>query len=429
MPSRGSRRVRVAIEWILQAAAIVALLWLAWRPELARPADPVAGAAPASAAALAAWSRAGSDTISLALDSLPAPTERAWLRALRAAGSAIHWSDPGASAVAVATEPIIDPAGGSRIMLASAAAGGATLRDAAGPLDTVSMEPGLTAVGTGGVVGALAVVAPRQRAIAASVAGGALRRVLVLGRAGWEARFVIAALEERGWSIDARLAVSPTAAVEQGSWSRPDTARHALAVILDSSAAPYAARLLGFVREGGGLIIAGEGSRIPAFAAVLPARAGALLRPAPSVARGDSLGERGARYPLRDVRADAVVLERLANEPVAVARRERNGRVLQLAHAETWRRRMAPAEGAVRRHRDWWGRVAAAAAYGGTSTAPPSVSADPAPWMATRLALGAPSSGALRVEPPARELAPMIFTLIVLALLTSWASRRLRGAP
>lgn len=422
--------MRVAIERILQAAAIVALLWLAWRPELLQPADAVAGAAPVSGATLRAWSRVAADTIALTLDALPAPAERAWLRALRSAGSTIHWSDPGASAVAVTTEPIIDPAGGSRVLLASATSGSATLRDAAGPLDTVAMETGLTAIGTGGLVGPVAVIASRQRAIAAPVEHGALRRALVLGRAGWEARFVIAALEERGWNVDARLAVSPTAAVEQGSWSRPDTSRHALAIVLDSSAAAYAARLVGFVRNGGGLIVAGEASRIPAFAALLPARAAAIVRPTPSAARTDTLGERGARYPLRDLRADAVVLERLANEPTVVARRERNGRVLQLSYAETWRRRMAPADGSVRRHREWWGRVAAAAAFGGpAATARSAESADPAPWLSTRLALGAPSADALRLAPPERELGPMIFTLIVLALLTSWASRRLRGAP
>lgn len=429
MPSRGSRRARIAIERLLHGVALAALLWLAWRPQHARPADAIRSDAPASLNALAAWSQAAADTVSLALDSLPAPAERAWLRALRASGSTIRWSDPGSSALAVAAEPVVDPAGGSRVMLASAVAGGAALRDAAGPLDSVSVQPGLTAVGTGGLVGALAVMAPSQRATAVPAATSDLRRVLVIGRAGWESRFTIAALEERGWSVDARLAISPTAAVEQGSWARPDTARHALAIVLDSSANAYAARLIGFVRDGGGLIVAGEAVRMPAFAAILPARAGVLVRPTPNAARTDSLGERGARYPLRDLRSDAVVLERLAAEPVAIARRERNGRVIQIGYAETWRRRMAPADGSVRRHREWWGRVAAAAAYAGAGIMATTAGSDPAPWLSTRLALGAPSAGALRVVAPAREFGPMLFTLILLALLTSWASRRLRGAP
>ena len=430
MPSAASRRIRIALERALHAAALLALVWLAIRPERASPpASAGQGAASATRAVLASWTRAAPDTVVLAFDALPGPVFRDWLHALRAAGSTVRWADPARTSLAVATEPVIDPAGGSRILLASTAGGGAMLRDAAGPLDSISMQDGLSAVGAGALVGPLAVVAPGQRAVAAPAAGAGLRRVLVLGRAGWEAKFLIAALEERGWAVDARLVVSPTALVEQGSWARPDTARHALAIVLDSSAGAYASRLVSFVRDGGGLIVAGEASRIGGLAPILPARAATIVRPTATAARTDSLGERGAWYPLRDLRSDAVVLERLGAEPVALARRERSGRVLQVAYAETWRRRMAPADGSVRRHREWWSRAAAAAALRGSETVGETPGLDPAPWLATRLALGQPTAATLRPAPPLRDLGPMLVTLILLALLTSWASRRLRGAP
>ena len=36
-----------------------------------------------------------------------------------------------------------------------------------------------------------------------------LGAVVIIGRAGWEAKFVAAALEERGWSVRLRVSVAP----------------------------------------------------------------------------------------------------------------------------------------------------------------------------------------------------------------------------
>src|SRR5438034_1064430 len=72
-----------------------------------------------------------------------------------------------------------------------------------------------------------------------------LRRLLVLGQAQWETKFTIAALEERGWQVDAHIVVSPKGKgdVRQGDIGVIDTARYSAVLAVDTTAARYGARI------------------------------------------------------------------------------------------------------------------------------------------------------------------------------------------
>ena len=128
--------------------------------------------------------------------------------------------------------------------------------DALGPLDTVGSALG--AVRLASVEGNVTVTAGRQHARAYAPASERPRRVFVSGGAGWEAKFVIAALEERGWTVDADLFVGPDRDVRQGAAAPLDTARYSAVVLLDSTAAERARGVERFARAGGGVVLAGD---------------------------------------------------------------------------------------------------------------------------------------------------------------------------
>ncbi|HEY0970737.1 MAG TPA: hypothetical protein VGE02_07165, partial [Gemmatimonadales bacterium] len=138
--------------------------------------------------------------------------------------------------------------------------------------------------------------------------------------------------------------------------------------------------------------------------------------------------------PLRPVavRADAVPLETRGGSVAVAARRVGAGRVVQLGYDETWRWRMAGAEGAPAAHRAWWSGLVAAAAYAPRGSDAAAV-LDDAPVARLIAALGAPSAeladGATEGRGAVERGAPAwIFPLVAIILLAEWASRRLRGA-
>jgi hypothetical protein len=117
------------------------------------------------------------------------------------------------------------------------------------------------------------------------------------------------------------------------------------------------------------------------------------------------------------------------------------GRVVQLADAESWRRRMRPNDAAPAEHRAWWAQAVAAAAYAPAPPPPdagraaPDTLTDPAPLAATVAALGPPSpepprEGAGARAPGGTPRLPdaVLIPLALAALLGEVASRRLRGA-
>jgi hypothetical protein len=247
----------------------------------------------------------------------------------------------------------------------------------------------------------------------------------VIGEAGWETKFVAAALEEAGWSVATRMTVAPGAVVRQGADTPIDTASFSAVVILDSTAAFNASDLARFVTDGGGLIAAGAGASHPALRNLLPARGahltadiGALLGPTPR----EGLPARAFR-----VSGSAVAIDRRDASPVVVGRRLGSGRVLAVGYDDTWRLRMAPPdESAPEAHRAMWSSFVSSVAN--TRLVPLDAGdTDEAPLASTVAALGPPTAGAPDGATPNWPWTALLAAVAAAALLAEWLSRRLRG--
>jgi hypothetical protein len=270
---------------------------------------------------------------------------------------------------------------------------------------------------------------------AAATASGdsvALKPVLVLGAAGWESKFTIAALEERGWRVASRVRVAPNVDVTQGPLGAIDTARYSAVIALDSSAASSAGAVARYVRDGGGVIVAGAAARIGGVSAIVPGGvgrrvagvAGAVASAAPRTGLGV--------FPVTALTRDAVALESRDDLVTVAARRVDAGRVVQSGYDETWRWRMAGGDEAAAAHREWWSRLVAAVAYAPlvARAAASSELVDETPLASLIHALGPPATIDARLAPTrdGARTTRVLFALVVGALVLEWASRRLRGA-
>jgi hypothetical protein len=437
--ARGGRR---AAEWGLRVAAL-GVLAVAAREALRAPAAATRDAAidGAALAPAARWVAQGApDSLRVTLDSVPGDSARAALRALRAAGAAVRWRGDSVTPLAVAVSAVAHPRGGTRVGVAAPPGRAVALGDAAGPLDSVrATGRALTVSARGSLTGVTAGLRGTARAAAPALL--LVRRVLVLGAAGWEAKFAVAALEEDGWTVDARLAVAPGVVVTQGAPGAPgapDTARHAAVVALDSLGAADAAAVARYVRSGGGAVLAGAAARTPALAALAPGSAGAPAPGAPGAFPAAAPRRGLALQPVRALRPDATVLEREDRGPVVAARRAGLGRVVQAGYLDSWRWRMEGADDAPAAHRAWWSALVAAAAYAPAArvAASDTLAADPAPYAALVAALGPPAPPLANDGAPGRR--PLggarlfgwpLFLPLVGLLLAEWAARRARGAP
>ena len=437
--SPASARGRRALELALRAIALGALALVLWRAVRPRPPVSAARFTHVAADSLVRWvtrARSG-DALEVALTTTPTAAERAWLAAIARAGHSVRWRDSGVAPLAVAVEPRTQPARGLTL-LAAAARGGTTLRlgDAGGTLDSVHADG--VALDVAALAGRLDVRTRGAHATAAAAESVVVRRVLVVGAAGWESKFTVAAIEESGWDVDAVLTVAP--GVRVGANARdatPDTARHAAVVLLDTTAATVVPAVARYVRSGGGVVIAGSA------AAVLP-----LVRvSAPDAREGGIAGAVAGDAPrtglaarvMSSIGPTAVALERRGAGVVVAARRLGPGRVVQLGYDETWRWRMEGADDAPVAHRAWWSDVVASVAYAPVVaravTSPVATAAvhvpDAAPRAALLDALGPPVQGAAERVPVAPRRAPpdsLLFAIALAALLAEWTSRRLRGA-
>jgi hypothetical protein len=366
-------------------------------------------------------------SIALTFDSLPSSVQRAWLSALRHAGVAVHWRGE-LPALGLAAERVREPVSRTRVLLVADAGAPLALTDSAGALDTLRLRAGGASLEAADVVGE---VRARRGAFVASAAlppAQPRREVLVLGRAGWESKFVLAALSEAGWRVRARLPTAPGVAVSDPALLPIDSARYDAVVALDSSAIDLAPAIARFVASGGGLVVAGSATMLDAFRPLVPARAGdrrpgRILLDADSVTRADL-----PLRPLAALRADAVPLERQSAGLAAAVRRAGNGRVLSLGYDESWRWRMLGGASGPALHRAWWSRTVGLVApeHGDAASA---ARADAAPTAALVDALGPASAGARSATESASDALPLaLLALIAAALLAETASRRLRGA-
>jgi hypothetical protein len=439
MPSPGSRRL--LLERASRAGALIALaalLVLPWTPGAADRL--VASSAQLGSVLIEATVRPVA-SVEVQLSQVPDAASLAWLRALRGAGTAVHWrATDSLPAAVLSAEPLPGPDNASRVVLAGIPSGAVGLRDALGIVDSVAS----VSRGTRDIVARLsgAVVATVQRATlrAPEVSPVPLRAVLVLGGASWESRFTTAALEEAGWTVESEFVVTPRgpagrapdagrgAAVRtRGASGAIDTARYAAVIALDAAAAPRAAAIVRFVQQGGGLVL-GHAAAVGDLRALAPARPGEELR--------ETLGgllsaapRRGlAGRALAGLRPDAVVLERRGGTVTMAARRHELGRIVMIGYDDLWRWRMQGGELSPDEHRAWWSQLVSSVAFA-PFTAPIVGSGDPAPTAALHAVLGRPGTPAPIASLREFPWAVFLFAASILLFMLEWTSRRLRGAP
>lgn len=429
-----------AAEWLLRLLALGLIAWQLHALLREPPAAPRAVAATADGlpAALERWSaRDFPDSVRLDLARAPDPVERAWLAALRRSGTAVAWIDDGVPTAALEAFPAGGPGGESWVLLARPDDADVALADGTSLLDTLRTRGGGAALRVAGLRGRAQASEDAPLASAGLRDSLVLRPVLLLGRAGWEARFLATALEERGWTVAARLAVAPGADVLQGSPGAIDTARYAAVVAVDSAAARDAAALARYVRAGGGLVLLPGAAAAPALRALAPAAVGAALRPRSAEFGHAPLDALEARA-LAPLAPAAVALDTRGEQTTVAAWRVGRGRVVQVGYLDSWRWRMEGPDGAPAAHRAWWSALVAGAAYRPVVPLPEAPAArepaDPAPRAALLDALGPPApagtggrggaAAGTGADGPPQWLA---WPLVLLALLGEWTLRRARG--
>jgi hypothetical protein len=425
MRSPGSR---VAIEWALRGVAVLALV-MAWR-EMARRSDdgPVPRAVTAATVRTSALEGLR-DTLLVSLDTALDDTTRALLAARRDAGGGVRWR--GTLEPSVATiDPVPGPAGLVSLVVGSAPRRPLVVRDSVGRIDSVSLTTPVTAITIAAPMGALTARVAAQPLRLRAAPGDSARRVLVLAQPGWEGKFVVAALEEAGWLVDARFPVRPDTAVVQGRPRALDGARVAVVIALDSTAGSMARAIDGFVRAGGGLVLGAGAHTMPGFAALRAGAAGARREPVSLVLDSAAPRRTLPLVPVRQLTSGAVALERDGPSIVLAARRVGAGRVVTVGVEDSWRWRMTGPAGSVDAHRRWWSALVSAA-HGGVNLAhTPRVESSAAPLASMVATLGAPDRAVRRASggPPAPARPWRWILLAMAALLVEWGVRRLRGA-
>jgi hypothetical protein len=354
----------------------------------------------------------------------PAPATRDALGAIARAGTRVSWSGPGLTPLAMTADRVREPAASVRIVVASS--GDVELRDAREVLDTVSAGTGAT-LEVQASSGAISASAQRTHASTSAGAPVPLKPVLVLGRASWESKFTVAALEEAGWTVETRLSVAPAADVTQGKLGDIDTGNYAVVVALDSALGSAGPAIAPFVRSGGGLVVLSEAASAPSVRGLVPARSGTLLAPLSHDFAAADPWRALALRPLESVRPDAIRLAARGSLTAVAARREGGGRVVQVGYEDIWRWRMQGPDDAGTAYRAWWSRLIAGVAPTPAARTAQSSSAEGAPLARLVESLG-PATAVPGGGTPSGMLPAWILPLILLILLAEWTSRRLRGA-
>ena len=423
-----AERARGALEWLFRVAVIAILSWFLVRTILVQRHGAVEDAASATLAQkLARWSTVSSPArVHVRIDHTPAGRERDWLAALPGTGTEVDWSGPSLVPTAISVEPRVDPARGADVSVAAPESAMVVLSDTLGVLDSARA----TRTGVRGYVPKLrgtvdAIVGPVV-ARAARHDSLELRRLLVIGQAGWEAKFTVAALEERGWQVDAHIIVSPKGDVHQGKIADIDTAHYSAVLAIDSTAGRYGDRIAAFVQQGGGLVMWSPAARARGLAALAPGSADALIQDEGDVPPDSAPRSALELVPITSLRGDAVVLERRGGDVALAARRVGLGRVLETGYTNSWRWRMAGGADALARHRDWIAGLVALVATSGRHAVPAAPS-DVAPLVTLidRLGPATKATEAAALDPAV--IARWVFGIVCAALMLEWASRRLRG--
>ena len=426
--------MRILVERSLRGIVVAILALLLWKSLFYEESSAVqenVGGQP-SIETLSTWSNTPSapGKIHVQLDTVPSQLERAWLRALAGAGSVVTWSGS-LPPLMIDAQPVASPTGGVKTRVTAPSGSTVVIGDEVGVLDTlrvVTSGAALTlnsSVGglTGRMVGATASTIPRDSVM--------LHKVLVIGDANWESKFIVAALEEAGWKVDALIRVAPSVDVTQGSMASIDTSRYSAVVALDRSASPYANRLGDYVQSGGGVVLAPQAA---AADGMLSLRIGGVGQP-PSDARaiqasGNVSLATLSLAPITSLRNDAVPLEKRGTAVAVAARRISAGRILQLGYEDTWLWRMGGTDAAVRDHRMWWSGLLSSVAYAPRVPRTVETQQDEAPLASLVASIGARSeeSAGANLGTSRSRWMVWLFLLLVTVLISEIASRRMRGA-
>jgi hypothetical protein len=361
------------------------------------------------------------------LDRTPSEIERDWLADIRKAGSKVTWTGDLPPA-AIGVQPIASPRGGLRVLAAAPDGKKIELADEIGSLDTASARNGGAAFTIASASGKLAANVEGSEAHALIPDSVRVKRIFVIGSAGWESKFVVAALEEDSWKVDADIRVAPGVDVTQGSLTSVDTARYSAVIALDNSAAPRASEITRFAASGGGVILAGTSASSDAFAAL---RAGAVGKTQALAAGGEpgAITLASLSYAPLSPKPDAIPLDKTGDVAVTAARRFGAGRVMQVGYLDTWRWRMSGDDASQADHRAWWTNAVANVAYASRrASSTPELNNAPVPALIG--ALGPASAADQSNLAPAQGSISLwwLFALLSLSLLAEWASRRLRGS-
>ncbi len=427
--------MRVRIEHVLRGIVIVVLAVMLWQ-SLHDPVESGSRAVSARAigrATLSNWSLfpKAPGQIHLQLDSVPSNIERAWLGALAGAGSSVTWGGD-LPALMIDAQPVASPTGGTKVRVAAPSGSSVVLSDDVGVIDT------LRAQGTGAAITLNAVadhLTGRVKGSAASTVtrdSALLRKALVIGDAGWESKFVVAALEEEGWNVDALIRVGPKVDVTQGSATVIDTSRYSAVVALDGAASRYANRIIEFARTGGGVVLGRQAASLDAMALLRAGVVGRAITETSAIQTGGVISHATLRLaPITSLSSGAIPFEKRGAAVAIAAERIGAGRLLQLGYEDTWRWRMSGDEGAVRDHRLWWARLVSSVAHASRiprTTA--TMSTDEAPLIGIVTAIGSatPLEAVSDLSGSRAEPMAWLFVLLTLGFIGEIASRRLRGA-
>src|SRR5687768_1047202 len=423
--------VRVLVEHTLRGVVITGLAAMLWQ-SLREPTHAGNESVKARGVGdLADWSTSPSvPALHVQVDSVPESRERAWLAAVAGAGTPVSWSG-NVPAVLIDARPAASPTGGTRVLVAAPRGSAVILSDDVGLIDTVPTQLAGVRLALGSAAGQLSAHVGSAAASTAQRDSATLRRILVIGGAGWESKFVVAALEEAGWKVDAVIHIAPGVDVTPGSAAVIDTSRYSAVIALDGAAGPYASRIIQFARTGGGVVLTRKAASIDALAAL---RAGAVGRSAttdrPNQAPGSVTLASIPFTPITPLRSDAVGLERRAGGVASAARRNGIGRVVQLGHEDTWRWRMDGAEGAARDHRLWWTEVVGSVAYAPIvprQTTDGSSDEAPMTGLVNAIGPGMPASSIAGLTGDSSDSMSWLLVLLALGLIGEVASRRSRG--
>jgi hypothetical protein len=422
---------RVRVERILRVVGIASLV--AWILLAARPRTGAVDVVPGASLpeALPRWTVARVDSVHVRLDTVADARSTAWLAALRGAGVGVSWSGA-LSDLAVEAYRSADPEGAVYVLTsAPSASDRRVLSDALGPIDTLIASRSPSTVRVPAIDGRVTLTSGVQPAHAGVAPAATPRRVFVSGSAGWEAKFIVVALEESGWTVDARFVVGPQQEVWQGATRRIalDTSRYAAVVLVDSAAAEQTRGVEAFVRSGGGVVFAGDALRATGVVRLTTSRTAtrevAPLGTVPSDTSWRGLSRFAFDIGLVD---SAIVLELRGAKPVLAARRYHAGRVALAGYDQTWRWRMGGGENSVAEHREWWSRL-----VGSVAARPPrtsdSLATGSAPLARLYDVLGPPSTARGTTSPLQSSIPGNVLAVIALSTrLAEWLMRRSRGA-